>query len=60
MFDDEIYEQLKNKDETLTRFCEVELHDCGQPTDRQEEKCVDEQFNHCICPISQTYRKVSF
>ena len=55
----EYYNHLKNRDNKTRIFCQTELHDCGQPTELQEEKCVDEQFNHCICPIARSYRIVS-
>ena len=56
---EDIYDRLKSNVE-VQNFCSTDLHDCGQPTARQEEKCPDEQFNHCICPISKSYKRVSF
>ena len=53
------YLLLKSNPE-VQNFCLTDMHDCGQPTARQEEQCVDEQFNHCICPISKSYKRVSF
>ena len=49
---DTVYDYLK-ADKQLVDYCHKDHHDCGQ-----SNQCPNDTINPCICPISNSHRKV--
>ena len=49
---DTVYDNLK-ADKQLVDYCHKDHHDCGQ-----SNQCPNDTINPCICPISNSHRKV--